>query len=172
MSWEDITKKPKPDYLDVDGDGDTEEQMVDALETVEQVNSSEFTTKKSWQEILKVLTPRMFLENLQTIVEGEIETKRKGTMILRFENGRVEVTQRGRNPTKVSIYNRGDPASKFTAVHDNLSMLLERTIKFLNTPATFEKVAGTVTTSNAPHTTLFSEGRMGGGKNGEDEEEY
>ena len=126
----------------------------------------------TWEDILKVLTPRMFLENLQNIVGGKIETKRKGLMLLRFELGRVEVIQRGRHPNKVSVYDRGNPAATYTRVHENLSLLLEPTIEFLNSPPTFEKVAGTVITSNAPHTTLFSEGRMGGGKNGKDEEEY
>ena len=41
MSWEDTLKGQKPDYPDLDGDGDTEEPMVDALETVEQVESVE-----------------------------------------------------------------------------------------------------------------------------------
>ena len=40
MSWRDIVKNQKPDYLDFDGDGDREEPMVDALETVEQVEST------------------------------------------------------------------------------------------------------------------------------------
>tara|TARA_R110000824_G_C14880252_1_gene643278 strand:- start:24 stop:392 length:369 start_codon:yes stop_codon:yes gene_type:complete len=39
MSWQDIIKGQRPDYPDLDGDGDTEEPMVDALETVEQVES-------------------------------------------------------------------------------------------------------------------------------------
>lgn len=37
--WKDVIKNGKPDYLDFDGDGDTEEPMVDALKTVEQVES-------------------------------------------------------------------------------------------------------------------------------------
>lgn len=39
MSWKDILKNKRPDYPDVDGDGDTTEPMVDALKTVEQVES-------------------------------------------------------------------------------------------------------------------------------------
>ena len=39
MTWEDILKDKKPDYLDLDGDGDTEEPMVDAIKTVEEVES-------------------------------------------------------------------------------------------------------------------------------------
>ena len=31
MSWKDIVKARKPDYLDFDGDGDKEEPMVEAL---------------------------------------------------------------------------------------------------------------------------------------------
>ena len=42
MSWKDILKQ-KPDYPDLDGDGDKEEPMVDALKTIEEVES----TKKS-----------------------------------------------------------------------------------------------------------------------------
>ena len=39
MTWKDVIKNRKPDYPDLDGDGDTEEPMVDALKTVEQVES-------------------------------------------------------------------------------------------------------------------------------------
>ena len=41
MSWEDILKNQRPDYPDTDGDGNTEEPMVDALQTVEEVESVE-----------------------------------------------------------------------------------------------------------------------------------
>ena len=40
MNWKNILKGARPDYPDLDGDGDTEEPMVDALETVEQVESA------------------------------------------------------------------------------------------------------------------------------------
>ena len=40
MTWKNILKNQRPDYPDLDGDGDTEEPMVDALETVEQVESA------------------------------------------------------------------------------------------------------------------------------------
>tara|TARA_R100001244_G_C5113723_1_gene121770 strand:- start:79 stop:387 length:309 start_codon:yes stop_codon:yes gene_type:complete len=39
MNWKNILKGQRPDYPDIDGDGDTEEPMKDALETVEQVES-------------------------------------------------------------------------------------------------------------------------------------
>tara|TARA_R110000744_G_scaffold349903_1_gene455554 strand:+ start:85 stop:348 length:264 start_codon:yes stop_codon:yes gene_type:complete len=42
MSWKKILKQ-KPDYPDLDGDGDKEEPMVNALRTIEEVES----TKKS-----------------------------------------------------------------------------------------------------------------------------
>jgi hypothetical protein len=42
MSWKKILKQ-KPDYPDLDGDGDKEEPMVNALKTIEEVES----TKKS-----------------------------------------------------------------------------------------------------------------------------
>ena len=41
MEWKEILKAQKPDYLDFDKDGDTEEPMVDALKTVEEVESVE-----------------------------------------------------------------------------------------------------------------------------------
>lgn len=40
MSWKEILKNQRPDYPDLDGDGDTEEPMVDALQTVEEVESA------------------------------------------------------------------------------------------------------------------------------------
>jgi len=46
MNWKNILKDQRPDYPDLDGDGDTEEPMVDALETVEQVES----VKKEFDE--------------------------------------------------------------------------------------------------------------------------
>ena len=39
MNWQNILKNQRPDYPDLDGDGDTDEPMVDALATVEQVES-------------------------------------------------------------------------------------------------------------------------------------
>ena len=41
MNWKNVLKDQRPDYPDLDGDGDTDEPMVDALETVEQVESVE-----------------------------------------------------------------------------------------------------------------------------------
>tara|TARA_R110000851_G_scaffold316752_1_gene479987 strand:+ start:514 stop:819 length:306 start_codon:yes stop_codon:yes gene_type:complete len=41
MSWKDILKNQRPDYPDTDGDGNTKEPMVDALKTVEEVESVE-----------------------------------------------------------------------------------------------------------------------------------
>ena len=58
MSWRDIVKNQKPDYLDFDGDGDREEPMVDALETVEQVDSTKKAqpiTAESSQKIIDLI---------------------------------------------------------------------------------------------------------------------
>jgi|19_taG_2_1085344.scaffolds.fasta_scaffold12012_6 hypothetical protein len=44
MTWKNVLKDQRPDYPDLDGD--TEEPMVDALETVEQVKS----VKKEFDE--------------------------------------------------------------------------------------------------------------------------
>ena len=43
MTWKDILKEQRPDYPDLDGDGDTDEPMVDALATVESVKKEEST---------------------------------------------------------------------------------------------------------------------------------
>ena len=40
MSWRDIVKAKKPDYLDFDKDGDTEEPMTQALKDREKVDKS------------------------------------------------------------------------------------------------------------------------------------
>ena len=45
MSWKNILKQ-RPDYPDLDGDGNKEEPMVDALRTIEEVESA----KKSPEE--------------------------------------------------------------------------------------------------------------------------
>ena len=51
MNWKNILKARKPDYLDFDGDGDTDEDMLAAIETVEQVES----VKKEESTILNAL---------------------------------------------------------------------------------------------------------------------
>ena len=40
MSWRDIVKAQKPDYLDFDKDGDTEEPMTQALKDRDKVDKS------------------------------------------------------------------------------------------------------------------------------------
>ena len=40
MSWRDIVKAKKPDYLDFDKDGDTEEPMTQALKDRDKVDKS------------------------------------------------------------------------------------------------------------------------------------
>jgi hypothetical protein len=40
MSWRDIVKAKKPDYLDFDEDGDTEEPMTQALKDRDKVDKS------------------------------------------------------------------------------------------------------------------------------------
>ena len=50
MSWKEILKNKKPDYLDFDKDGDTEEPMTEALESVETGPGQKHYTKdgKEW----------------------------------------------------------------------------------------------------------------------------
>jgi len=60
MSWKKILKNQRPDYPDVDGDGDTTEPMVDALETVEQVESvgKRQLNDDEWEEFLDAVYGR------------------------------------------------------------------------------------------------------------------
>tara|TARA_R100000656_G_scaffold113905_1_gene86246 strand:- start:15 stop:473 length:459 start_codon:yes stop_codon:yes gene_type:complete len=56
MTWKNILKNQRPDYPDLDGDGDTDEPMVDALKTVEQVESvKKESLLKEESEILNAL---------------------------------------------------------------------------------------------------------------------
>ena len=56
MTWKNILKGQRPDYPDLDGDGDTDEPMVDALKTVEQVESvKKESLLKEESEILNAL---------------------------------------------------------------------------------------------------------------------
>ena len=52
MSWRDIVrkeqfekKKPKPDYIDIDGDGDKTESMKDAVKNKKTKKRSAFTAE-------------------------------------------------------------------------------------------------------------------------------
>jgi len=76
MTWFSILKNPRPDYPDLDGDGDEEEPMVDALETVEQVES------------VKKFAPSYTLKN------GVVVKLPKGLRIGRSNNRIVEETHR------------------------------------------------------------------------------
>ena len=75
------------------------------------------------------------------------------------ERGKVIVSRKGSSAYNVRFGN-------FNANSYDLAKLLPQLLDSLN--GEMEKVAGTVTTSSAP--ALFSEGRMGGGKNAKDEE--
>ena len=46
MSWKNILKQ-KPDYPDLDGDGDKEEPMIAALKTIEEVESTKKSPEKT-----------------------------------------------------------------------------------------------------------------------------
>ena len=118
----------------------------------------------SWEDVLKVLTPRMFLENIQNIVGGEIRgsgSKSGDRYTLDSERGKVIVSRKGSSAYNVRFGN-------FNANSYDLAKLLPQLLDSLN--GEMEKVAGTVTTSNVAHKPLFSEGRTGGRKNAKDEE--
>ena len=54
----DVVKRQRPDYPDIDGDGDTDEPMVDAIKTVKEVKERDAAKKgevniMTWKEVLK-----------------------------------------------------------------------------------------------------------------------
>lgn len=118
----------------------------------------------TWKNVLKMMTPRMFLQNIQNIIGGEISggSSRAGdNFTLDSDRGKITVKRRGGSAYRV---NYGDFN---TNVYD-LQSILPTILDSLN--GEMEKVAGTVTTSSAAHKPLFSEGRTGGNKNAKDEE--
>jgi len=48
MSWKEILKNSKPDYLDFDKDGDTEEPMTEALESAKKSQKYYTEDGKEW----------------------------------------------------------------------------------------------------------------------------
>jgi len=117
-----------------------------------------------WEDVLKVLTPRMFLENIQNIIGGEITgTSSRGSdkYTLHSDKGKITVARKGSSEYNVS-------SGFFNENSYNLTTLLPRLLDSLN--GEMEKMPGAVVTSSAAHTPLFSEGRMGGRRNAKDEE--
>ena len=119
----------------------------------------------SWEDVLKVLTPRMFLENIQTVIGGEIKgsSMRSGDRYsLHSDRGKVTVARKGSSAYNIKF-------EDFNMNDYTLSKVLPKLMDYIN--GEMEKVAGAVVTSSPAHTPLFSEGRMGGRKNAKDKED-
>ena len=118
----------------------------------------------TWQDVLKMMTPRMFLENVQGVIGGEVKgvsTSGSDEFTLDSDRGRVKVSRKGNSAYKIVF-------GTIVMTGYNLSKLLPEFLDKLD--SSFEKVAGTVAAGNPAHAPLFSEGRMGGRKNAKDEE--
>ena len=118
----------------------------------------------TWQDVLKMMTPRMFLENVQGVIGGEVKgvsTSASDDFTLDSDRGRVKVSRKGNSAYKIVF-------GTIVMTGYNLSKLLPEFLDKLD--SSFEKVAGTVATGNPAHAPLFSEGRTGGRKNAKDEE--
>ena len=118
----------------------------------------------TWQNVLKMMTPRMFLENVQGVIGGDgkgVSTAGSDEFTLDSDRGRVKISRRGNSAYKIVF-------GEITMVGYNLNKLLPEFLDKLD--SSFEKVAGTVAVGNPAHAPLFSEGRMGGRKNAKDEE--
>ena len=103
MSWENTIKGQRPDYPDLDGDGDTDEPMVDALETVEQVESvKKEAVTMSWENVLKAEIPRRSYESRE-----EWEKRKEG--LEEPEEGPIEIWSKPPNWQKAIdwIINKG-----------------------------------------------------------------
>tara|TARA_R110000824_G_scaffold68020_1_gene176237 strand:+ start:688 stop:1143 length:456 start_codon:yes stop_codon:yes gene_type:complete len=72
LTWKNILKNQRPDYPDLDGDGDTDEPMVDALATVAQVESvKKESLLKEESEILNALDSKKRKKLKKTLQTAE-----------------------------------------------------------------------------------------------------
>jgi hypothetical protein len=119
----------------------------------------------NWQDILKMMTPRQFLEHFANILGGEVtgqSTSAKDDFKLTHDAGYIKVGRRGpRDEYHVNI--NGEIISTY-----NLSKIKERVEDL--TKMEMEKVPGPVTTSSPAHSKLFRP-TFGGGKRGRREED-
>ena len=89
----------------------------------------------SWQDVLKVLTPRMFLENIQTVIGGQIEgsSMRSGDRYyLDSDRGKVTVARKGSSAYNIKF-------EDFNMNDYNLSKVLPKLMDYIN--GEMEKVA-------------------------------
>tara|TARA_R100000781_G_scaffold92121_3_gene57076 strand:+ start:320 stop:688 length:369 start_codon:yes stop_codon:yes gene_type:complete len=119
----------------------------------------------NWQDVLKILTPRNFLEVLQEKVGGDVkgQSKKGGDNFqLTHPNGYVKVTRRGAGEYIVNINNQ-----HFLNTYD-LEQLKTKVEDLIT--GEMEKVAGSVTTTAPAHSKLFQP-TYGGRKRGKKDDE-
>tara|TARA_B100000963_G_scaffold361474_1_gene397090 strand:+ start:3530 stop:3892 length:363 start_codon:yes stop_codon:yes gene_type:complete len=118
----------------------------------------------TWQTVLKVLTPRMFLENIRSVIGGEISgsSSRAGDRFFLDSNkGKITLSRKGSSPYNIRH-------SDFNINTHDLQKVLDSVLSKLIGET--EKVAGAVTTGSPAHSHLFRP-TFGGGKRAKDEEE-
>ena len=117
----------------------------------------------SWFDILKILSPRQFLQELSEKTGGKVKghsSTRKDEFTLEHPNGFVKVTRKGSGEYVVNIN------GQHFETNYNLKEL-QSTVEDI-VSGEMEKVEGAFTTTSHPN--LFRP-TFGGGKNATDEEE-
>ena len=123
----------------------------------------------SWFDVLKLTSPRQFLEHFEEMLGGKVEgrsQKDRDEFKLTHDNGFIKVIRRGANPYEIHI-GSGMYAGDVITVY-NLEKAKEEVERIVNSEE-MEKVAGSVTTHSAP--TLFNHGKSMRGSDGKEDQE-
>tara|TARA_R100000664_G_C2758224_1_gene146950 strand:+ start:2910 stop:3287 length:378 start_codon:yes stop_codon:yes gene_type:complete len=123
----------------------------------------------SWFDVLKLTSPRQFLEHFEEMLGGKVEgrsQKDRDEFKLTHDNGFIKVIRRGANPYEIHI-GSGMYAGDVITVY-NLEKAKEEVERIVNSEE-MEKVAGSVTTQSAP--TLFNHGKSMRGSDGKEDQE-
>lgn len=86
MSWKKVLKNQRPDYPDLDGDGDKEEPMVDALQTVEEVES----TKKGIEKFFRRKPKKANITAQKYVINGVEVSKEIANLVVGESEGAVK----------------------------------------------------------------------------------
>ena len=123
----------------------------------------------SWFDVLKLTSPRQFLEYFEKMLGGKVEgrsQKGRDEFKLTHDNGFIKVIRRGTNPYEIHIGSGMYAGDVITAY--NLEKAKEEVESIVNSEE-MEKVAGSVTTQSAP--TLFNHGKSMRGSHGKKDQE-
>jgi hypothetical protein len=122
----------------------------------------------SWFDILKIISPRQFLEELSEKTGGKVKgysSKRKDEFTLSLPTGYIKVEREGKGEFYVTVRLQDRKLYEKLNSH-NLKSLQSEVEDMVS--GEMEKVAGTFTTTSHPN--LFRP-TFGGGKNAKDDEE-